>query len=146
MATSDTTKHKGTCFCGTVAVTATGVPSTMGYCHCKTCRAWSAAPVIAVTLWQSDAVEITQGAEFLASYSKTGFCHRKHCTKCGGHILAEIPDAGITDIFAAILPSLSFEPTLHVNYESAVLKIKDGLPKLKDFPAEVGGSGEILPE
>jgi len=24
--------------------------------------------------------------------------------------------------------------------------IKDGLPKLKDFPAEIGRSGETLPE
>jgi hypothetical protein len=35
---------------------------------------------------------------------------------------------------------------LHVNYESTVLPMKDGLPKLKDFPAELGGSGETLPE
>jgi hypothetical protein len=27
-----------------------------------------------------------------------------------------------------------------------VLPMKDGLPKLKDFPAEIGGSGETLPE
>jgi hypothetical protein len=27
-----------------------------------------------------------------------------------------------------------------------VLKIKDGLPKLKDFPKEMGGSGAVLPE
>ena len=26
------------------------------------------------------------------------------------------------------------------------LPIKDGLLKLKDFPAEIGGSGETLPE
>ena len=31
---------------------------------------------------------------------------------------------------------------MHVNYESTVLPMKDGLPKLKDFPAELGGSGE----
>jgi len=24
--------------------------------------------------------------------------------------------------------------------------MKDGLPKLKDFPAEMGGSGEVVPE
>jgi hypothetical protein len=24
--------------------------------------------------------------------------------------------------------------------------MKDGLPKLKDFPAELGGSGEAVPE
>jgi hypothetical protein len=41
---------------------------------------------------------------------------------------------------------LAFEPGVHVNYESTVLQMKDGLPKLKDFPAEMGGSGETLPE
>ena len=42
--------------------------------------------------------------------------------------------------------SLTFEPGLHVHYESTVLRIKDGLPKMKDVPAEMGGSGETLPE
>jgi len=27
-----------------------------------------------------------------------------------------------------------------------VLRMKDGLPKLKDFPAEFGGSGQAVPE
>ena len=35
---------------------------------------------------------------------------------------------------------------MHVNYESTVLPIKDGLPKFKDFPAEMGGSGDTLDE
>jgi hypothetical protein len=35
---------------------------------------------------------------------------------------------------------------VHVNYESTVLPINDGLPKLKDFPAELGGSGEAFVE
>ena len=42
--------------------------------------------------------------------------------------------------------SLKFEPAVHVNYGEAVLRIKDGLPKMKDFPADLGGSGEMLPE
>jgi hypothetical protein len=33
-----------------------------------------------------------------------------------------------------------------VNYQEAVLPMKDGLPKQKDLPAEMGGSGELLPE
>jgi hypothetical protein len=37
-------------------------------------------------------------------------------------------------------------PEVHVHYESVVMRVKDGLPKLKDFPAELGGSGEIVPE
>jgi hypothetical protein len=33
-----------------------------------------------------------------------------------------------------------------VNYAEKVLSMTDGLPKLKDFPAELGGSGDTLPE
>jgi hypothetical protein len=60
--------------------------------------------------------------------------------------MADHPSLDFTDIFAAVLPTLEFEPSVHVNYESTVLPIKDGLPKLKDFPVEMGGSGETLPE
>ena len=35
---------------------------------------------------------------------------------------------------------------VHLNYEETVLPMRDGLPKLKDFPAHAGGSGETLPE
>ena len=30
--------------------------------------------------------------------------------------------------------------------QETVLRIKDGLPKMKDMPKEMGGSGETLPE
>jgi len=35
---------------------------------------------------------------------------------------------------------------VHVHYQETVLRIKDGLPKLKDVPKEMGGSGDALPE
>jgi hypothetical protein len=35
---------------------------------------------------------------------------------------------------------------VHLNYAETVLPMRDGLTKLKDFPAEIGGSGKILPE
>jgi hypothetical protein len=43
-----------------------------------------------------------------------------------------------------VLPSLQFQPGVHVNYAESVLPINDGLPKLRDFPAELGGSGEVM--
>ena len=49
-------------------------------------------------------------------------------------------------MFAAILPTLKFRPGVHVNYAETVLPMRDGLPKLKDFPAELGGSGEQVAE
>lgn len=138
--------HEGGCFCGAVRIRATGEPFAMGYCHCHDCRAWSAGPVNAFTLWHQDNVRVTQGADQLATYKKTDNSHRKYCVQCGGHLMSDHPGGKFTDVYSAILPSLVFEPGVHVNYASAVLRIKDGLPKLKDFPAEMGGSGETVPE
>ena len=54
------------------------------------------------------------------------------------------PPLGLLDVYASTLPTLEFTPVLHVNYAETVLPIRDGLPKLKDFPAEFGGSGETM--
>ena len=55
------------------------------------------------------------------------------------------PPLGMVDVYVATIPSVAFTPALHVNYAETVLPIRDGLPKLKDFPAEMGGSGTVLP-
>ena len=56
------------------------------------------------------------------------------------------PHWGLVNVFAPTIPTFPFLPEVHVHYESVVMRVKDGLPKLKDFPAELGGSGEIVPE
>ena len=138
--------HTGRCFCGAVEVVVSGAPEAMVYCHCSSCRSWSAGTVNAFKLWKTDSVKITNGAEHVGSFQKTERSERQYCTKCGGHIMTAHPHWGLIDVYAAILPSLKFEPGVHVNYAEAVLPIKDGLLKLKDFPAELGGSGEPAPE
>jgi hypothetical protein len=52
----------------------------------------------------------------------------------------------MVDVFAATLPTLKFVAGVHVNYAETVLPMRDGLTKLKDFPKEFGGSGEVVPE
>jgi hypothetical protein len=141
-----TTIHKGACFCGAVQVEVSGEPDGMGYCHCSSCRSWSAGPVNAFSLWNPDAVRISAGDEFLASFKKTDASERRYCTKCGGHLMTNHPGLALVDVYVAILPTLRFEPGLHVNYAETVLPMRDGLPKLKDFPVAFGGSGEEVPE
>jgi len=138
--------YKGQCFCGAVHVEASGEPQAMGYCHCSSCRSWSAGPVNAFTLWKPEAVRITAGAEHVSTFRKTELSHRQYCKKCGGHLMAKHPPLGLVDVFAATLSTLRFTPGVHVNYAEAVLPMRDGLPKLKDFPKEFGGSGEAVPE
>ena len=139
-------KYKGQCFCGTVQIEASGAPAAMGYCHCRSCRSWSGGPVNAFTLWQPDAVAITAGAGEVATFEKTPMSHRQYCNKCGGHLMTTHPTLGLVDVFAATLPTLEFKPGVHVNYAETVLPMRDGLPELKDFPAELGSSGEVVPE
>jgi len=140
------TTYKGECFCGAVKIEVTGAPETMGYCHCRSCRSWSGGPVNAFTLWKPDAVRVTAGAENIATFKKTDVSHRQYCKKCGGHLMTKHPGLGMVDVFAATIPALKFSPAVHVNYAETVLPIRDGLPKLKDFPKEFGGSGEAVPE
>ena len=118
----------------------------MGYCHCNSCRSWSAAPVNAFTLWKPENVKVTKGAEFVGHFMKTERSDRQYCTKCGGHLMNHHPLLGLIDVYAATIPSVKFTPAVHVNYAETVLPMKDGLPKLKDFPAELGGSGVAVPE
>ena len=138
--------HTGTCFCGAVEVQVSGDPEGMGYCHCRSCRSWSGGPVNAFTLWKPENVKVTKGSESVAGFKKTPLSDRRFCTKCGGHLMTVHPTLGLVDVFAATIPTLAFKPGVHVNYSETVLPMKDGLPKLKDFPKELGGSGESVPE
>ena len=141
---SDT--HGGSCFCGEVQVEVTGAPEAMGYCHCASCRSWSAGPVNAFTLWKPENVKVTHGENMIGHFMKTAMSDRQFCKQCGGHVMTDHPTLGLTDVFAATLPTLDFVPGVHVNYAETVLPMRDGLPKLKDFPSELGGSGESVPE
>lgn len=138
--------HSGSCFCGAVTIAVTGEPEAMGYCHCRSCRSWSGGPVNAFTLWKPQAVRVTGGAEHIATFEKTPLSQRQYCSKCGGHLMTNHPPLGLVDVFSATLPSLAFKPAVHVNYAETVLPMKDGLPKLRDFPKEFGGSGDVVAE
>jgi hypothetical protein len=127
--------YRGTCFCGAVEVVVTGQPNAMGYCHCRSCRSWSGGPVNAFSLWPPEAV-----------YNKSELSHRQFCRICGGHLMTRHPPLDMVDVFAATIPELEFVPQVHVNYAETVLPMRDGLPKLHDFPVEFGGSGDVVPE
>jgi hypothetical protein len=140
------TTYDGGCFCGAVRFTLHGAPVAMGYCHCDSCRHWSASPVNAFTLWKPDSMRITAGADRIGAFNKTPRSTRKWCKACGGHLFTEHPHWGLVDVYAAVIPDFPYAPGVHVNYQETRLHLHDGLPKLKDFPAEMGGSGVTVAE
>jgi len=143
---SEEKTYSGSCFCGAVEFTVSGKSVAMGYCHCDSCRHWSAGPVTAFSLWAPDAMQITRGEDNVLTYNKTENSYRKTCKTCGGHLYTDHKPMGLIDIYPAVISDLTFEPSMHVFYEESVLPIKDGLPKFKDLPEQAGGSGELLPE
>jgi hypothetical protein len=138
--------YKGKCFCGAVEIEVSGAPAAQGFCHCASCRSWSAAPINAFSLWKPEQVRVTKGQDRLGEYHKNESSHRQFCKTCGGHVMTAHPPWGLVDVYTAVIPEFRHEPGLHVHYGERVLRLKDGLPKMKDLPKEMGGSGEILPE
>jgi hypothetical protein len=139
-------QFNGSCFCGAVKFQVSGEPAAMGYCHCESCRHWSAGPVNAFTLWKPESLVVTEGAEHIGVFSKTPRSERKWCKRCGGHLFTGHPHWNLVDVYAAVIPDFPYKPGVHVNYQESKLKVRDGLPKLKDLPAEMGGSGVALSE
>jgi hypothetical protein len=142
----ETFVYKGSCFCGAVELTVSGEPAAAGYCHCASCRHWSAGPVNAFTLWAPEAVKVTKGADRIGVYNKSELSYRKFCTACGGHLFTAHPHWNLVDVYAAVIPDFPFQPKVHVNYQDTVLRMHDGLPKFADVPKEMGGSGTTLAE
>lgn len=138
--------YKGTCFCGAVELSTTGKPAGMGFCHCKSCRWWGAAPVNAFTLWNQDSVKFTRGESSVRIFHKTEASYRQFCLACGGHLMTAHPPFELIDVYAATIPDFPFAPQLHIHYQERVLRLHDGLPKFRDLPKEMGGSGETLSE
>ena len=143
----------GQCFCGDVKFTISGEPEDMAYCHCNSCRRWSAGPVNAFTLWKPDTIKVFKGLNNIGSFNKnpgTNYVSidsvRKWCKTCGGHIFTEHPGMEQTDVPSAVINNFDFKPAFHVHYQETVQPMKDGLPKFKDMPAEAGGTGEELTE
>ena len=135
------TIYKASCFCGSVEIETSGTPTMMGYCHCKDCASWSASPITAATLWPQESVKVVKGENHISTFNKTEHTYRKFCRKCGGHLMADHPGMALVDVYAAVFKDFTFEPTLHVHYETKTVSVKDGLPKFKGAPGE-----EMLPD
>ena len=136
--------YSGSCFCSAVQFTVTGEPAAMGYCHCESCRKWSAGPINAFTLWDPQAVKITRGADNIGKYNQTPLSARQWCKTCGGHLFTDHPHWNLIDVYAAVIDKFEHKPGVHVHYQETVLPIRDGLPKMKDVPSEMGGSGVTI--
>ena len=134
------------CFCGSVEVSVEGDPVTQGYCHCNSCRAWTAQPVTAYALWLAPLVKVTKGEASFASANRNDTLKMWFCRDCGGNVMAVSSATGLTDVYPMLIKEFTFTPVSHVNYAERAVDMPDGLPKFRDMPEQAGGSGEMMTE
>jgi hypothetical protein len=136
----------GTCFCGAIQLELTGAPEEMGYCHCQSCRSYSGERVSTFILYKAENVRVVSGEDCLGRFTKTAMSERQFCRRCGGHLMTYHPQLGLTDVQPEVVRDIAFEPSVHLNYAERIMRMQDGLPKLRDFPTHAGGSGVTLPD
>lgn len=95
----DNIVYRGSCFCGAVQLEVQGALAAAGYCHCESCRKWSAGPSTRFRfgnpgLYASRAAAIRSRA---SARRPTAF---KWCKACGGHLFTEHPPWELTDVCA----------------------------------------------
>jgi hypothetical protein len=135
-------------YCSTVQIEIDRPPTLQAFCHCNSCRVWSGQPVSSCVVFSAKVVHFVAGEDQLRRFSKPGVSHieRLSCRNCGGTIGTFVPSLGIYDIFAGVIRDFVFNPEMHLNYQERVLSIRDGLPKMRDFPTAFGGTGELVDE
>ena len=73
--------REGGCLCGAVRFSAEGAPKWTSYCHCRSCRRHTGAPVAAYAGFETAKVRFTKGA--LASFASSAGVQRGFCASCG---------------------------------------------------------------
>ena len=139
-------EHHASCYCGHVKLVAKGDPAIQRFCHCTSCRRWSGQLVTACILRPEDRVKFSKGNEKMYRFSITGHAEggRFSCQICGGAVCTFVPKRRLYDIFGGVLADFDFQPTMHINNGERVLSMQDDLPKFREMPERLGGSGDLV--
>ena len=117
------------------------------YCHCTDCREFSGNPFFGAALFPAGKFRILKGSDKLRSVNRSGRTERLFCSKCSSLMLVKLAGIPFESVPGARLRGeIPFTPTIHVNYTSKVISIKDSLPKFKAFPSGPNPSPEELCE
>ena len=116
----------------------------MGYCHCEELPAlfWSTGKrfhVVEGREGQDDQRQGIPGEIQKQRNQRPSILHEMRRPR----FASSIATLGLIDVryrHSAVM--FTFKPKVHLNYEESILPMRDGLPKLKHFPAEMDGSGE----
>lgn len=88
---SETINASGSCLCGAVTINAESLSTSVGACHCGTCRKWGGGPFMALDC--GTAVSFT-GEDSIATFDSSEWADRGFCKQCGTHLFYRIKQTG----------------------------------------------------
>lgn len=74
-------QYEGGCLCGAIRYRARGEPRWVAYCHCRSCRRATGAPVTAYAGFRADAFELCAGEP--VRFASSAGVIRTFCGACG---------------------------------------------------------------
>ena len=123
---------EGGCLCGTIRYKVLGEPQGSGYCHCKSCRHHTGAPLAAYVVFNNKQVQWMSPEP--ARYESSADIFRGFCRDCGTSLTWE----GLFDGDKLIEFHIStldnpeeFPPNEHTHYGERIswLELVDTLPR-----------------
>jgi len=123
-------EHHGGCACGRLRFRSAVDPLDTGYCHCRTCRQTTGAPVLAYASFPVASFAYTAGSP--ARYASSDSGHREFCDRCGTQIAFRGNAPATVDVNVGALDAPErCAPSRHIWCESALswLRLVDGLPR-----------------
>ncbi len=131
----------GGCMCGAVRYEAGAVPLGIGYCHCRSCRRHTGAPVVAYVGFAADQVRFVGEARSL--YASSPGVARSFCGRCGTSLTWEgatqSSNAEIIEFHISTLDDPEgFVPEEHTRYTERLtwLEMADDLPRYRGVRAD----------
>ena len=118
----------GGCLCGAIRYSAIGEQKGAGYCHCKSCRHHTGAPVVAFVVFSADQVNWLTGDRVRYESSPGKF--RSFCLHCGTSLTFE--DDELVEFHVSTLDNPNeILPNEHTHYLEKItwLELADDLPK-----------------
>jgi hypothetical protein len=109
----DMEKSEGGCLCGAVRFVCNGPPKSVFWCHCRSCRRHSGAPVSVFVGFDHGAYAVTAGA--IARFNSSAGTVRGFCAACGSTLTCEsaaLPGEAHFHVGAFDEPA-PFQPTKH---------------------------------
>lgn len=122
---------EGGCFCGSVRYRASSAPLGSLICHCKTCRALSAAPLVPWVIFRKSKFQFVAGTP--ATFHSSAHVVRTFCASCGTQLTyASEKYADEIDVTTCTLDDPNAYPPTHhswVSHDLDWIQLGDDLPK-----------------